>query len=79
MIPQGGTDNSERPRLNHSCPSTEDKVHSLSLCLSKERIGRRDVAKYTDLMEPLRYLFSSSNRFRLVTDLVAADERDIDL
>src|SRR6218665_133474 len=25
MIPQGGTDNSERPRLNHSCPRPGNK------------------------------------------------------
>src|SRR6218665_1174188 len=43
-IPQEGTNNSERPKLNHSFPSPGNKEDRWSR-LSKERRGRRDVSE----------------------------------
>jgi len=61
-ILQAGTDNSERPRLNHSCPSPGNQ----------EQRGHRDGAEKGDLMESQRYLGSTSSwasRIRRTTSL----------
>ena len=52
--PLGGTNNRERPRLNHSCPSPGNKEDRRSR-LSKERRGRI-CAKKVYLVESTRYL-----------------------